>query len=234
VNYALVGAFVLFLSGVLVAGILWLASGGLFQKDLVYYWAFEDESVAGLNLNAPVKYQGVNVGKVETISLDPNNPERVILLLAIEQGTPIQIDTIATLKTQGLTGIAYLELSGSKKGSPTLQVTANNAYPVIPTKPSLNTRLENVLTELIGKMNSTTGNFSAISADVKRFTGETLPALEHLISELNVLAVSLRHLTDQTERNPTGLLFGRKPMHEGPGESAHPNTPNTPAAPERR
>ena len=61
--------------------------------------------------------------------------------------------------------------------------------------------------------------FSCLSADVKRFTAETLPELERLLGELSVLSASLRRLTDQTERNPAGLLFGRRPVPEGPGES---------------
>jgi phospholipid/cholesterol/gamma-HCH transport system substrate-binding protein len=56
VNYVLVGGFVLVLGAALVAGILWLASGGGFQKKYDLYLALVGESVAGLNLNAPVKY----------------------------------------------------------------------------------------------------------------------------------------------------------------------------------
>jgi len=50
---------------VLVAGVLWLASGGALQKQYNLYLAIADESVAGLNLQAPVKYSGVDVGKVQ-------------------------------------------------------------------------------------------------------------------------------------------------------------------------
>ena len=62
-NYALVGAFVLGLGGLLIAGLLWLASGGALHKRHDLYLAIEEESVSGLNLNAPVKFFGVEVGK---------------------------------------------------------------------------------------------------------------------------------------------------------------------------
>ena len=71
--------------------------------------------MAGLNVNAPVKYNGVDVGKVHDIRLDPADPMRVTLEFAIERGTPIKTDTEAVLTTQGLTGIAYVELSGSHR-----------------------------------------------------------------------------------------------------------------------
>ena len=145
-NYALVGGFVLLLGAVLVAGALWLASGGAFQKKYDLYLAIEEESVAGLNLNAPVKFNGVDVGKVREIAIDPVHPERVNLLFAIERGTPIKDDTVAVLKTQGLTGIAYVELSGGARDAAPLHAKPGSDYPVIQTKPSLSARLENVLT----------------------------------------------------------------------------------------
>ena len=58
----------------------------------------------------------------------------------------------------------------------------------------------------------------AVGADVQRFTAETLPELERLLGELSVLSTSLRRLIEQTERDPRGLLFGRKPVPTGPGE----------------
>jgi phospholipid/cholesterol/gamma-HCH transport system substrate-binding protein len=165
VNYALVGAFVIGLGALLVAGVLWLASGGAFQKKYEFYWAFEDESVAGLNLNAPVKYNGVDVGKVQQIRLDPSSSARVNLLFAIEHDTPIKEDTVAVLKTQGLTGIAYVELSGGARDSPLLRPTAPNQYPVIRTKPSLSARLENVLSTVLAKLDSTSNTINAILSD---------------------------------------------------------------------
>jgi phospholipid/cholesterol/gamma-HCH transport system substrate-binding protein len=306
VNYVLVGVFVLVLGAVLIAVSLWLATGGAFQKRYDRYLAIEEESVAGLNLNAPVKYNGVDVGKVQQIRLDPANPERVILLFAIERGTPIKQDTVAVLKTQGLTGIAYVELSGGARDAPPLLATGSNEYPLIRTKPSLSARLENVLTTVLAKLDSTSTNINAIlsdenraaikstladvatvartvaarkdtidagiagaartfdsaarvsaqagpviervgrgadaiekmgnevartsvgagktvdavGADVARFTSETLPELDRLLGELGVLSASLRRLSEQTERNPAGLLFGRKPVPDGPGEQS--------------
>ena len=99
-NFTLVGAFVIVLGAALIGGVLWLAAGGAFQKRHDLYLAIMEESVAGLNLNAPVKYNGVDVGKVRDITLDPANHERVRLTFAIERGTPIKEDTVAVLKTQ--------------------------------------------------------------------------------------------------------------------------------------
>ena len=305
-NYSLVGAFVLLLGALLVAGLLWLAAGGAFQTRYDLYQATEDESVAGLNLNAPVKYNGVDVGKVRQIHLDPTNPALVHLLFAIERGTPIKVDTVAVLKTQGLTGIAYVELSGGAKDAEFLRAVPPNRYPVIQTKPSLSARLENVLTTVLSKLDDTSSSINsilsaenqaafksaladiatvartvaarkdaidtgitsaaktlqnsagataqmapvierigrgadavekmgsevartsesaaktvdAVGADLQRFGTDTLPELRRLLGELAALSTSLRRLSEQTERDPRGLLFGRKPVPPGPGETA--------------
>ena len=147
---------------------------------------------------------------------------------------------------------------------------------MIRTKPSLSARLENVLTNVLAKLDSTSNNINAIlspdnqaafksilrntaqatakmgplidrvgrSADsvgkmgddlskagasaskaadglgagVKRLDTQTLPEIEHLLGELGSLSNSLKRLSDQTTRDPRGLLFGRTPVPNGPGE----------------
>jgi phospholipid/cholesterol/gamma-HCH transport system substrate-binding protein len=152
---AVVGAFVLALGAVLIVGVLWLAAGGTGKKRYEPYEVIFKESVSGLNLNAPVKYLGVDVGKVREIQLDPRNPQQVHLILQIERGTPVKRDTQAVLRTQGLTGIAYVELSGGSPDSPPLEAPPDGGLPTIPSKPSLATRIENVLTNVLGNIDRT-------------------------------------------------------------------------------
>jgi phospholipid/cholesterol/gamma-HCH transport system substrate-binding protein len=165
VNLAAVGLFVVILVAALVAGILWLASGGAVRKHYDHYLAIEEESVAGLNVNAAVKYNGVDVGKVYDIRLDRADPTRVTLEFLIESGTPIKTNTEAVLKTQGLTGIAYVELSGSTADAPPLVAKPGERYPVIKTKPSLAARLENVMTTALAKLDVTSNNINALLSD---------------------------------------------------------------------
>ena len=172
----------LILGSALIAGVLWLASGGAFQTKYDKYLAIMDESVSGLNMNAPVKYNGVEVGKVRGIQLDTENPERVLLLFAIARGTPIREDTVAVLKTQGLTGIAYVELAGGKPDSPPLLAKAGQDYPVIRTKPSLSARLENVLTTVLAKLDRTSSNIDAILSE------ENQLALKSTLADIAVVA----------------------------------------------
>jgi phospholipid/cholesterol/gamma-HCH transport system substrate-binding protein len=168
VNYTLVGAFVIALGAALIAGVLWLAAGGAWRQKVDFYLTMMEESVSGLSVNAPVKFNGVDVGQVRTIRLDPANPERVILKLAIQRGTPITVDTLAVLKTQGLTGISSIELAGGARGSAPLLPPAGDELPVIPSKPSLSARLEDVLTTVLAKVERTSSALDGMLSDGNR------------------------------------------------------------------
>ena len=181
----MVGAFVLLLGAILIVAVLWLASGGNLQKKYDLYLAILEESVAGLNLNAPVKYNGVDVGKVQSIQLDPVNPERVQLIFAIERGTPIKVDTVAVLKTQGLTGIAYVELDGGAKNAAPLVATGQQKYPVIQTKPSLSTRLENILTTVLAKLDNTSSNIDSL------LSRENQEAFKNILADIAIVSKTI-------------------------------------------
>jgi phospholipid/cholesterol/gamma-HCH transport system substrate-binding protein len=185
VNYALVGAFVLALGALLVAGVLWLAAGLGGHRAMASYQAVIQESVAGLNVDAPVKYLGVDVGKVDHIGIDPQNPLQVRLHFLVAQGTPIKQDSVAVLKTQGLTGIAYVELSGGSLASPPLLAGADGVPPTIPFKPSLSARLENVLTSVLGNVDRVSNNLNAV------FDADNRAALKSTLGDVAALAHTL-------------------------------------------
>lgn len=136
VNYVLVGAFVVLFGAVLIVIVLWLVRGGP-QKTYRSYYAYFGESVSGINEDSVVRYKGIKVGRVRNMRLDPENPERVRLVLDIAEGTPIKEDTVASLATQGLTGLAFVELGGGTRDSPPLTPAPGQPYPVIKIKPSL-------------------------------------------------------------------------------------------------
>lgn len=204
----MVGSFVLLLGAILIFAVLWLASGGSLHKKVDLYLAVLTESVAGLNLNAPVKYNGVDVGKVQSIQLDPSNPQLVQLIFAIERGTPIKVDTVAVLKTQGLTGIAYVELDGGAKNAAPLIATKGQQYPVIQTKPSLSTRLENILTTVLAKLDNTTSNVDSLLSRENQLAFKTALADIAVVaktiaarkSEIDASIVNVAHTADNTAR----------------------------------
>ena len=150
VNYILVGSFVAFLGAAVLVGILWLGKTD-YRGSYDRYEAYMRESVAGLSVDSTVKYRGVDVGRVKAIALNPTNPEEVLLTMDIMRGTPIKTDTIAVLETQGLTGLATINLTGGSRDAPSLQAQEGQAYPVIKTAPSLFFRVDEAVSRLISE-----------------------------------------------------------------------------------
>lgn len=150
VNYILVGSFVAFLGAAVLVGILWLGKTD-YRGTYDRYEAHMKESVAGLSVDSTVKYRGVDVGRIKAIALNPNNPEEVLLTMDIVRETPIKTDTIAVLETQGLTGLATINLTGGSRDAPSLQAREGQAYPVIKTGPSLFFRLDEAVSRLLSE-----------------------------------------------------------------------------------
>lgn len=178
VNYTLVGLFVIILGAAVGAGVIWLTFG---TQHKVYhtYLVHTRESVAGLNPGASVKYNGVDVGRVASIKLDPQNPQLVTISLDIEQGTPIRQDTIAKLANQGITGLLYVELSGGTSESPPLVAKPEEPPPVIKAVPSLVTRLDDAFTNFQNTFNTLSSRLEAmLSRENQRAFSQTLSHLD--------------------------------------------------------
>ena len=154
VNYVLVGSFVALLGVAILAGILWLGKTD-YRGSYDRYVANMQESVAGLSVNSTVKYRGVDVGRVKHIALKPDNPEEVLLTMDIVRGTPIKTDTVAVLETQGLTGLATINLMGGSKEAPPLEIMEGQDYPVIRTGPSLFIRLDKAISSVLSEQSLT-------------------------------------------------------------------------------
>lgn len=180
VNYALVGVFVIALGAALTAGLLWLWAGGP-QEDQEYYVVEVRGSVAGLNLGAPVLFQGVDVGRVEDIRIAENNPELIRVLLEVRDSTPIKEDTVAELKVRGLTGLVDVNLVGTSREAPKLEAAKGEKYPVIPSRPSLLPKLEESLPRIVD-------NVEAIAEQLKSLVGENKDAVQRTMA--NVEAAS--------------------------------------------
>ena len=166
-GYMLVGAFVLVLAAAFIWGILWISAGGTPQR-LDRYVVYMTDSVSGLNVDAPLRYRGVDVGKVEQIAIDPRNPQLIRLLLQVRQGTPVSEDTVATLEYQGLTGIASVNLSGGKSGSPPPKALPGEDYPIIQSRPSIFASLDTSLEGLLASLTETSTSLNALLSENNR------------------------------------------------------------------
>jgi len=144
VNYTLVGVIVL-LSIICMLGFTYWMLKPTKSLQTQTYIIYFNESVLGLNLDAPVKYKGIKVGKVTRLRIDPHNSEQVEVTVEILQSTPIKADTVAKLTAQGITGLSYINLTEGSNSAPPLQAQKGKKYPVIKTAPSFFANIEHSL-----------------------------------------------------------------------------------------
>ena len=119
-HYALIGLFTFAVVAGAFGFIFWLhhSSG---KKQAVAYRVIFDSSVSGLQVGGNVLFNGIRVGEVTNLRLDPDNPRQVVALLAVNKATPIRSDTRVGLEFAGLTGVAAVSLKGVSATTPLIE-----------------------------------------------------------------------------------------------------------------
>ena len=136
-NYALVGVGTLGLFVALMAFIVWL-TGYSFTKHFDVYDVVFIGPVRGISEGGEVNFNGIKVGEVTELSLDPADPNKVVARIRItggkhsKSGVPVRVDSYAILEPQGITGVNYIQLTGGTPTKPLLKdVTPAGKVPVI-------------------------------------------------------------------------------------------------------
>ncbi|NPA87240.1 MlaD family protein [Caminibacter pacificus] len=161
VNYIILAVFTLLLTAGAVYFIYWLGKFNANKKPKNYYQAIFHESVSGLNIASPVKYMGVNIGSVKKITINPNEPNSVIVTFTVDKNIPLRKDSYAVLELEGITGLKYIEIEGGSKNSPILK-TSKHHPATIKTIPSFNAKLFEALSSTTDKLNTLLDNLNTI------------------------------------------------------------------------
>ncbi len=172
VNYALVGFLVLFGMFLMVGFSYWLLQPSNKQETRKYCIYF-DESVLGLNLEAPVKYRGIKVGKVTHLGINRKNSQQVEVQITVLNTTPIKTSTRAQLTSQGITGLSYINLTMGDNSAPMLKKNTDEECPVIKTTPSFFNTIET--------------SFGSVSTNLSK----TLSGTQKLLNDQNQIQISI-------------------------------------------
>src|SRR5215470_6038267 len=106
------GLFVILIGLAAIAGALWLGPDkgpARLPIDLI-----TAHSVSGLKVDAPVRYRGVDIGRVDSISFDPQQTGEIRVRIEVDPASPITKSTFAKLSYQGITGVAFIQLDEEK------------------------------------------------------------------------------------------------------------------------
>ncbi len=173
-SHVIVGLFVVF--GTLLAAslIIWVGASRYFEKGTRYV-TFFDESVQGLQKDSPVKYRGVEVGRVEEIRVAADN-RLIEVLMNIDLAEGVRKNLIAELKSVGITGIVFVELTRLEAGEVPVpsKIDFKTSYPVVPSRSSTIREVVTKVEDVVDKISKV--DFEGISEQVKA-TGESAERL---------------------------------------------------------
>ena len=205
-NYVAVGAFVLLVTAMALSFVLWYTN----QHEKRIYLRYEiyfQGSVSGLTPGSPVRYLGVDVGKVSRIMIDPQQRNRVLVIADIEAIAPIDGRTRASLSLQGVTGLLFIDLKQDGRATVPGTLAEGLNYPVIRSAPSdFDVLLSNLpalttnLVELADRFNQVFSDENVRSfkatLDNARLASERLPGT---LREVQELVADVRHATQEVQ-----------------------------------
>lgn len=228
-HHVLIGLFtVIVVTAALLFG-LWLAKTSSDRAFHDYEVVF-NEAVTGLSQGAAVQYNGIKVGDVTQLKLDPADPRRVLARIRLSADTPVKQDTHAKLALTGLTGLSVIQLSGGSPQSPALK-GRDGQVGVIVADPSPLTKLLASGEDLMLNINEVMSKASHVLSDdnvqhlnntlahLDQMTGAVAEQRDEIRQLLHQLALASRNAnatlaqTEELARNANSLI-------NGPGQAA--------------
>ncbi|MCG8443981.1 MAG: MlaD family protein [Caulobacterales bacterium] len=181
-HYVLVGFFALTLTIAALLFAVWLGRIA-FDREFAEYDVVFQGPVRGLTNASQVRFNGIAVGEVTQLGLDQSDTTKVIARIRVAAETPFKVDSVAQLEPQGLTGLAYIQVSAGSPAANLLRADGGR----IPRIPSRQAQLEFLIEG---------------GEDIVRYASETLIRLNALLSDENIehlsdTMVSLREITEE-------------------------------------
>ena len=134
-RHVLIGLFTLIAAALAVLFALWLGRSDRSRDFHLYDIAFE-EAVSGLSRGSTVEFNGIRVGDVVDLRLDPDNPRNVFARVRVERDAPVRTDTQAMLMPVGITGTSLIRLSSGNAPTTQALVGDDQNIPIIHATPS--------------------------------------------------------------------------------------------------
>lgn len=180
----LVGLFLASGIGIAVVATILLGMSRFLQKGNNYVTYF-NESVQGLDIDSPVKYRGVPVGRVERIEVAPDS-KLIKVVLRVDTGQSLERDIVAQLKSVGITGAVFIELDRRKVGEPDRSppLSFPSEYPIVGSKPSDIRQLFQGIDEVLGKINRI--DFEGVATGIR----DSLGRIEQTVAGIDTKALS--------------------------------------------
>jgi phospholipid/cholesterol/gamma-HCH transport system substrate-binding protein len=197
-SHALIaGIFTVLLTIAVIFAVMWLNRD---TQERTPYVLTTSGSIAGLNVQAAVKYRGMEVGKVEAIEFDTVKPGQILVRVGILPSTPITNATYAELGLQGLTGLAFIQLDADEKIKDVKKVESSLPEPArIAIRPSLFDRFSVSGEEMVFKAST------AMTQINKLLDDDNQKVLKQTLVNLQDAAKKIGQLTDEVQPAAKGI-----------------------------
>lgn len=201
-HHVIIGAFAIGFFVLALGFVLWLSKSSI-DREFAYYDIIFTEAVNGLGKGGAVQYNGIKIGEVVQLSLAKDDPRKVIARIRVDADSPIKKDTRAKLGLQGVTGVAFIQLSGGAPSSPPLKPTPENPVPIIPSEESALSKLLASGSDIVTSVNDLLIRANEVlSRDNIDRISKTLENLEGITGTVNEqradLSAALKQLADAT------------------------------------
>lgn len=190
-HYVAVGAFALLVIAMAVTFVFWYREANN-PRDFALYEIYFSGSVSGLNQGSPVRYLGVDVGRVRRITLNKDRPDTVKVLAEVDSDAPISVATRASLGLQGVTGLLYINLKQAGDGS-AASLRQGERYPIIEAQSSDIDALLASLPELVSHARTLIDNANTL------FSEQNVAAISTTLANLRNTTQGLPQTTKQVD-----------------------------------
>jgi phospholipid/cholesterol/gamma-HCH transport system substrate-binding protein len=192
------GLFISLVSGALILFFLMVAGNSLWEQRDIYYIRYNNASVQGLQVGGAVVYQGINVGSIKSVEIDPENVENIIVTISLEQNTPIKTNVSARLVPVGITGLSQIELSGGTQEAALLPPGST-----ITPEPSSITQVSESLQSILNNIQLLLEDISSfVTEENRRSLGSILSNVDGMVAENRT---ELGEIVDNLNRTSANL-----------------------------
>jgi phospholipid/cholesterol/gamma-HCH transport system substrate-binding protein len=225
-NYVLTGVFTLAVIVGAFGFIFWFQNSSRSGAHATYRVVFEN-SVSGLRTGSPVLFNGLHVGEVADLGIDPHDPRKVVAVIAVNSSAPVRNDTKVGLEFQGLTGLAEVTLTGGSadaaplaaQGSepPTIVADANASADVSRQARDVLSHIDSLVATNEVVLRSSLRNIETVTstlADNSKRLDKVMLGLQNLIGgtdgngQIGLAADSIRKLADDLDKNTNDISVG--------------------------
>lgn len=185
-NYAVIGTLVLLALFGIVAFVFYL-SGRQFDEEYQRYIVEYTSPPRGISVGSEVRYNGLKMGEVVRTELDKKNPNKVLVTIQVQSGTPIHTDSYAQNEPLGLTGLSYIQLFAGKSGVLLEELAKQGKVPVIEGRAS---QIDN----LIGGSESVVDNINAALMQFNKvLSPQATKDVHEILANVNAVTANIKN-----------------------------------------